>query len=55
MYTPNPEGNKDILGLWIAETETSKYWLSALTEINNRGVKDILIITSDDLPGIEDA
>ena len=44
------EGNKDILGLWIAETESAKYWLSVLTEIKNRGVKDILIITSDDLP-----
>jgi putative transposase len=49
------EGNKDILGLWIAETESAKYWLSVLTEIRNRGVKDILIITSDDLPGIEEA
>jgi putative transposase len=49
------EGNKDILGLWIAETETAKYWLTVLTEIKNRGVKEILIITSDDLPGIEDA
>jgi transposase-like protein len=49
------EGNKDILGLWIAETETAKYWLSVLTDIKNRGVKDILIITSDDLPGIEEA
>jgi putative transposase len=49
------EGNKEILGLWIAETESAKYWLSVLTDIKNRGVKDILIITSDDLPGIEDA
>jgi transposase-like protein len=49
------EGNKEILGLWIAETESAKYWLSVLTEIKNRGVKDILIVTSDDLPGIEDA
>ncbi len=49
------EGDKDILGLWIAETETAKYWLSVLTDIKNRGVKDILIITSDDLPGIEEA
>jgi len=49
------EGNKEILGLWIAETERAKYWLSVLTDIKNRGVKDILIITSDDLPGIEDA
>jgi putative transposase len=49
------EGNKEILGLWIADTESAKYWLSVLTEIKNRGVKDILILTSDDLPGIEDA
>ena len=41
--------------MWIAETESAKYWLSVLTDIKNRGVKDILIITSDDLPGIEDA
>lgn len=49
------EGHKDLLGLWISETESAKYWLSVLTEIRNRGVKDILIITSDDLPGIEEA
>jgi transposase-like protein len=49
------EGNKEVLGLWIAETESAKYWLSVLTEIRNRGVKDILIMTSDDLPGIRDA
>ena len=49
------EGNKDVLGLWIAETESAKYWLTVLTEIRNRGVKDILIITSDDLPGIREA
>jgi len=45
------EGNKEILGL--CETESAKYWL--LTDIKNRVVKDILMITSDDLPGIEDA
>ena len=49
------DGYKDILGLWIADTESAKYWLSVLTDIKNRGVKDILIITSDDLSGIEDA
>ena len=49
------EGNKDVLGLWIAETESAKYWLTVFTEIRNRGVKDILIITSDDLPGIREA
>jgi len=49
------EGNKDVLGLWIAETESAKYWLTVMTEIRNRGVKDILIMTSDDLPGIREA
>jgi len=49
------EGMKDLLGLWIGETENSRYWLQVLTELKNRGVKDILIVTSDDLPGIEDA
>lgn len=49
------EGNKDVLGLWIAETESAKYWLQVFTEIRNRGVKEILIITSDDLPGIREA
>lgn len=49
------DGNKDVLGLWIAETESAKYWLQVLTEIRNRGVKDILIMTSDDLPGIREA
>ena len=43
------EGRKDLLGLWISETENAKYWLKALTDLRNRGVRDILIITSDDL------
>lgn len=51
----NLDGMKDVLGLWVAETENAKYWLQVLTEIKNRGVKDILIITSDGLPGIEEA
>lgn len=49
------EGCKDLLGLWISETENAKYWLKVLTDLRNRGVRDILIVTSDDLPGIEDA
>lgn len=35
--------------------ESAKYWLGVLTELRNRGVKDILIITSDDLPGVQEA
>ena len=48
-------GKKDILGLWIFDAETSKYWMRVLTELKNRGVGDILILTSDGLPGIADA
>jgi len=49
------EGKKDVLGLWIGDTESAKYWLQVLTDLKNRGVKGVLIITSDDLPGIQDA
>ena len=49
------QGQKDLLGLWVSGAETSKYWLKVFTELRNRGVKDILIVTSDDLPGVEDA
>ena len=48
-------GQKDLLGLWVSENEKAKYWLQVLTDLKNRGVKDILIVTSDDLPGIQDA
>ena len=48
-------GKKDILGLWIFESETSKYWMRVLTELKNRGVRDILILTSDGLSGIQEA
>jgi transposase-like protein len=49
------DGMKHVLGLWIAEKENAKYWLQVLTELRNRGVRDALIVTSDGLPGIEDA
>jgi putative transposase len=48
-------GQKDILGLWISEVESAKYWLGVFTDLRNRGVRDVLIATSDDLPGVEDA
>ena len=48
-------GQKDLLGLWVSGSENAKYWLQVLTDLKNRGVKDILIVTSDDLPGIQDA
>lgn len=49
------EGSKDILGIWIGENETSKFWLGVLNELKQRGVKDILILCSDGLTGIKEA
>lgn len=49
------EGHKELLGLWIAETESSKFWLSVLTELQNRGVEDIFIACVDGLTGFPEA
>ena len=49
------EGHKQLLGLWIAETEGAKFWLSVLTELQNRGVEDILIACIDGLSGFPQA
>jgi putative transposase len=49
------EGRKDLLGLWVSGSESAKYWLQVFTDLRNRGVKDILIVTSDDLSGIQDS
>lgn len=49
------EGYKELLGLWIGEQEGSKFWLSVLTELKNRGVRDILIACVDGLTGFPDA
>lgn len=51
----NVEGHKELLGLWIAENEGAKFWLSVLTELQNRGLKDILIACVDGLKGFPDA
>ena len=51
----NLEGIKEILGIWIGENESSKYWLKVLTDIRNRGVRDILIASVDGLAGFSDA
>lgn len=51
----NTQGHKDLLGLWMAENEGAKFWLSVLTELNNRGIKDILIACVDGLKGFPDA
>jgi putative transposase len=51
----NCEGQKELVGLWISENEGSKFWLSVLTELNNRGVKDIFIACVDGLTGFPEA
>ena len=51
----NAEGKKEVLTISIGENESSKYWLSVLNELKNRGVKDILIICADGLTGIKEA
>jgi putative transposase len=48
-------GNKDLLGMWIGEAEGAKFWLNVLTELQNRGVRDILIAAVDGLTGFPDA
>ena len=45
-------GIKEVMGIYIGESESSKFWLSVLNDIKNRGVKDILILSSDGLTGI---
>jgi transposase-like protein len=51
----NKEGEKELLGMWIAENEGAKFWLNVLTELQNRGVEDILIACVDGLKGFPDA
>ena len=49
------DGYKELLGMWLNETEGSKFWLSVLTELTNRGVKDIFIACVDGLTGFPEA
>jgi putative transposase len=51
----NMEGVKDVLGLWTTANEGAKFWLQVLTEIKNRGVKDIFIACVDGLKGFPEA
>jgi transposase-like protein len=51
----NKQGNKDLLGVYVSENEGANFWLSVLTDLNNRGVKDILIACIDNLNGFEQA
>ena len=51
----NLAGHKELLGLWMTQNESSKFWLSVLTELQNRGVKDIFIACVDGLTGFPEA
>lgn len=51
----NLEGHKELPGMWLSENEGAKFWLSVLTELQNRGVKDILIACIDGLKGFPEA
>ncbi|MBU2634820.1 MAG: IS256 family transposase [Nanoarchaeota archaeon] len=51
----NLQGEKELLGLWIAETEGSKFWLSIFNELKSRGVKDCFIACVDGLAGLPEA
>jgi len=51
----NLEGKKELLGIWITQNESSKFWLSVVTELQNRGVKDIFIACVDGLTGFPEA
>ena len=49
------EGKKEVLGFWLSESENSREWLQILEEIKRRGVEDILFVSLDGLPGLEEA
>jgi putative transposase len=49
------DGKRDVLGLWISETEGARFWLGILTELKNRGVEDIFFVCCDGLTGLPDA
>lgn len=51
----NLQGEKEVLGLWLAENEGAKFWLSVLTELKQRGVQDIYIASMDGLKGLPEA
>jgi transposase-like protein len=51
----NLEGHKELLGLWLAESEGAKFWLSCLTDLKNRGLHDIFVACIDGLSGFAEA
>lgn len=51
----NESGHKEVMGIWVGEAESSKFWMGILSEIKNRGVSDILIACIDGLTGFDEA
>jgi len=51
----NLQGKKELLGLWLSETEGAKFWLSCLTDLKNRGLQDIFVVCVDGLSGFAEA
>ena len=51
----NSDGKKDVLGMWVGENESAKYWASVLNGLRNRGVEDIFIACTDNLTGFDAA
>src|SRR6201994_2257462 len=51
----NPDGEKEVLGLWIEQTEGAKFWLKVISELKTRGINDILIAVVDGLKGFPEA
>ena len=49
------DGKKDVLGMWVGENESAKYWATVLNSLRNRGVEDIFIACTDNLAGFSDA
>ena len=64
MWSPNlqyiaigldPDGRKDVLGMWVGENESAKFWATVLNGLRNRGVEDIFIACTDNLTGFDTA
>lgn len=51
----NLDGFKDVLGIWIGENESAKFWLGVLNDLKNRGLQDVLIFSVDGLTGLKEA
>jgi transposase-like protein len=51
----NAEGHKDVLGMWLGESESASFWMGVLTDLKSRGVEDILITSTDNLKGFTEA